>query len=176
MRPLPPQYFFELYNETTQSINAHAATGDLYETEEGEVVWTSFELSDKYVWTLSMGVVGDPTRTSTVVAEKPFMGMLDRPHIPKENRTSSWRESHYNNCFVNSCWELYGMRDKAHYPSSGSTYDMRITTATPGIIKWDTHWDARLEWSNCSGAPNATISETHNTTVQDVYWDITVAP
>lgn len=170
------QYFFELWNDTKKNVDSHAATGNLYPTVAGEKLWTAFDLSEDYVWTLGMGVVGDPTRTSTVVSAKPFMGLLDLPRIPKANRTSSWRESHYNTCFVNSCWELYGMRDKAHYPSSGSNYDMRITSDTPNAVKWDTRWNARLEWSNCSGAPNATISERHNATVQDVFWDITTAP
>ena len=166
------QYFFELFNETTHENYGRAATGPLYPAHKGEVLWTSFELSESHVWTLSMGVKGDKTRTSRVIAHKPYMGMLDRPNIPKVNRTSSWAEPTFANANVNSCWELYGMRDRAHFPSSGSKYDWRTTTSEPNSIKWDTNWNARLEWSNCSGAPNATISERHNATVQDVFWNI----
>ena len=46
-----------------------------------------------------MGVVGDPSRTSTVVSEQPFMGLVAED-------TSSWKEPEYNNAHVNTCWEL----------------------------------------------------------------------
>lgn len=163
------QYFFELFNETKNATQGHAATGDLVDAKEGEILYTKFELSKDYVWTLTMGVLGDPKRVSTVVSREPFMGLI-------REQTRSWRESYYDHVNVNSCWELYGMRDRAHYPGSGSRYDMRITTDKPDEIKWDTHWNARLEWSNCSGAPTATISESHNSTTQNVLWNITAAP
>ena len=72
-----------------------------------QVVWTKFELSAGWVWTLSMGVKGDPARTSVVVAKKPFMGIVS-------HNTSSWSEPEYDHCNVNSCWELYGVKVCAH--------------------------------------------------------------
>jgi hypothetical protein len=62
---------------------------------------------------LGMGVVGDESRTSTVVADKPFMGL-----VPES--TTSWAEEEYSQCHVNTCWELYGVTDEDHFPSSGA--------------------------------------------------------
>jgi hypothetical protein len=62
---------------------------------------------------LGMGVVGDDTRTSTVVADKPFMGL-----VPES--TTSWAEEEYSQCHVNTCWELYGVTDEEHFPSTGA--------------------------------------------------------
>jgi hypothetical protein len=67
-----------------------------------------------------MGVVGDESRTSTVIADKPFMGL-----VPDD--TTSWKEKEYNECNVNTCWELYGVTDEDHFPSSGSKYDITIS-------------------------------------------------
>ena len=47
-----------------------------------------------------MGVVGDPSRTSSFKSEKPFMGLLE------SNGTSSWSEPAYQYAFLNGCWEL----------------------------------------------------------------------
>lgn len=41
-----------------------------------------------------MGVVGDAARTSTLVVEQPFMGLL-------ANETASWREPAYAYAFYN---------------------------------------------------------------------------
>ena len=59
------QYFMEIYNHTSNNTaEGHAATGKLFETKQGEVLYTKFELSDDWVWTLSMGVkVGPETRS-----------------------------------------------------------------------------------------------------------------
>ena len=78
------------------SAEGHAATGEAYSAKQGEKIWTKFTLSKDWVWTLGMGklwlsivylywnllcvcagVVGDPKRTSTVVSDKPFMGLVD---------------------------------------------------------------------------------------------------
>ena len=84
------QYFFEIFNQTTNKTEGHAATGKLFNTTAGETLWTQFKLDEATkAWTLSMGVKGDPARTSTVVAEKPFMGLIS-------NVTSSWDEDQYN--------------------------------------------------------------------------------
>ena len=53
--------------------------------EPGDLVRTTFSLSaNGEVWTLRMAVDGDASRVSTVVADAPFMGLLDS--------TTSWRE------------------------------------------------------------------------------------
>ena len=77
------QYFMEINNtKTGNPAEGHAATGEAYAAKEGEKVWTKFTLSADHVWTLGMGVVGDASRTSTVVADKPFMGLVRAPPPP----------------------------------------------------------------------------------------------
>lgn len=85
----------EIYDNNT----AKAAAGPWYNCTEGEVLWTEYSLDDNWSWTLSMGVVGDPTRTSSFVADKPFMGLLE------SNGTSSWAEPAYEYAFYNGCCE-----------------------------------------------------------------------
>ena len=80
------QYFMEIYNRTSNNTQeGHAATGDLFPAAKGEIVWTKFSLSPKWVWTLAMGIKGDPARTSTVVSSEPFMGLVS-------HNTTSWSE------------------------------------------------------------------------------------
>eukprot|EP00039_Didymoeca_costata_P026169 m.15155 g.15155 ORF g.15155 m.15155 type:complete len:290 (+) comp5305_c0_seq2:17-886(+) len=160
------QYFMEIYNRTSNnSHEGHAATGDLFPTKEGEIVYTKFELSQDAVWTLTMGVKGDKTRVSTVVSETPFMGLVSY-------NTTSWSEPEYSQCFVNSCWELYGVTDQDHFPSTGSKNEIDITTS-PNAIQWKTHWNPQLEKTNCT---NATMTETHTDTKQTVIWNIENPP
>lgn len=53
------QYFMEINNHTSNhTAEGHAATGDLYEAKVGEILYTRFELSKDWVWTLTMGVKG----------------------------------------------------------------------------------------------------------------------
>jgi hypothetical protein len=56
---------------------------------------------------------------------------------------------------------------------SGSKYDISITTKTPDAIKWDTNWNPLLENGNCA---NASMSESHNDTAQDVIWIVEPLP
>jgi hypothetical protein len=56
---------------------------------------------------------------------------------------------------------------------SGSKYDISITTKTPDAIKWDTNWNPLLENGNCA---NASMSEIHNDTAQDVIWIVEPLP
>jgi hypothetical protein len=65
------QYYFQIFNETTNRTQSHAATGELFNTTTGEILWTSFDLSADFIWTLKMGVKGDTKRTSTVIVPKP---------------------------------------------------------------------------------------------------------
>lgn len=70
---------------------------------------------------------------------------------------------------MNSCWELYGVKNQSFFPSTGSKYLMRTTTEKAGAVQWDTHWNALLENGLCA---NASISESHTSTQQDVRWTV----
>jgi len=161
------QYFFELFNETSNKTEGHAATGDLFSCSEGEVLWTAFTLSADWEWTLNMGVVGDTKRTSTVVADKPYMGLLP-PSV-----TKSWKEDVFNRTFVGSCWELYGIKDSSSYPSSGSNYTHTFSTENPGSINWNTNWK-EIEVPTCPGHPSSLISESHDDSQEVLVWNITM--
>lgn len=165
------QYFFEVYNATSNKTEGHAATGDLFPVKAGELLQTQFEQKqngdDDPIWTLTMSVVNDPSRTSVVVVKHPYMGL--GKSWPKP--TTSWTEPSYSNMCVNSCWELYGANDRAHYPQSGSKYDMTIKQPTAGSFPWVTIWDED-EKPTCPGHPNSTIKENHTANEQHIFWDI----
>jgi hypothetical protein len=48
------QYFFELFNETANATQGHAATGETFPVKEGEIIFTRYTLSKAWVWTLEM--------------------------------------------------------------------------------------------------------------------------
>lgn len=158
------QYFFEIFNQTSNRTEAHAATGKTYPCVKGEILFTEYVLDKNWIWTLRMGVKGDPNRVSTVTVEKPFMGLLP------ESQTKSWSESVYSNAVGNSCWELYGIKTADQYPTSGSTYDMRVTANKPDAFSWSTNWHAGTP--TCPGHPNSTVNEKHTNVQQDVTWKI----
>jgi len=160
------QYFFEIFNDTSNQTEGHAATGDLFNCTEGEVLWTEFTLSADWKWTLNMGVLGDTKRTSSVVAEKPYMGLLPAA-------TKSWKDDVFNKTFVGSCWELYGIKDGSTYPASGSNYTHIFSTENPGSIKWLTDWKED-EVPTCPGHPSSLITETHDAGQEVVLWNITM--
>ena len=144
------QYFMEIYDNNT----AKAAAGEVFSCTEGEILWTEYSLDEEWKWTLKMGVLGDPLRTSVLVSTQPYMGLL-------ANETSSWSEPSYSHAFLNGCWELYGVSGGTNYPSSSSVYDMR-TVRPPGTnFPWQETW-SDVEWANCPGHPNGTFSEIHN--------------
>jgi hypothetical protein len=124
-------YFFETYNGATNSTESHAAYGEIFEAKAGEQLYIKFEATQKAdandgnpTWTLTMGAVNDKSRTSTVVVDKPYMGLgVDWP-VP----TTSWSELNYTNLCVNSCWELYGANDRAHLPGNGSHYVITVSS------------------------------------------------
>ena len=89
------------------------------------------------------------------------------------NSTKSWSEPEFSKAVVNSCWELYGIKDIDHFPATGGTNDMRITTKTAGSIPWQTNWNALLENGGCA---NASITEKHSDTRQDVLWTVDKPP
>ena len=88
--------------------------------KEGELIETSFVATASEddqptagpVWTLTMAVVGDPSRVSTLRVEKPYMGLGEQWPVA----TTSWAELNYTNMCVNSCWELYGAVDRYANP------------------------------------------------------------
>ena len=123
------QYFMEIYDNSTAKAAAgpwfNCTEGEILWTESVSQrrpsgVWTTapfrrdphsllgsrrcyclrYSLDDNWAWTLSMGVIGDASRTSSFVSEKPFMGLLE------SNGTSSWSEPAYQYAFYNGCWEL----------------------------------------------------------------------
>lgn len=161
------QYFMEIYPNGT----AKAAAGQWYNCTERDILWTEYALDEAangdWVWTLRMGVVGDPARTSTLVVDQPFMGLLN-------NETSSWKEPAYGVAHWNSCLELYGIAPYGgtHYPSSSIVYDLRTTLgADQAPVPWQTTW-SDVEFATCPGHPNSTFSEIHNATRQDVIQNV----
>jgi hypothetical protein len=159
------QYFFAFIDTVTNSTIFKAATGTTYNTSPGELLWTSFTLSNSSSggsWTLSMGVTGDPTRTSTVTVPAPYMGMLS-PF------TTRWDEDTYSLVHVNSCWELYGTNNREDYPSTGSNFTMKVQQI-PKTFPWS--WSTAGVPPNCSGHPETSSIENHNATTQVIEWDI----
>lgn len=172
-------YFFETFNTTVSAIDSHAAYGEFYPTVPGETLWTEFRLEgggDGYDtetprWVLQMGVVGDPSRTSTLVVDRPYMGM-GTSWGP--NKTHSWSEPSYHNLCINSCWELYGADDSRHLPSSGSTYNITITQPKPDTFQFLSEWEQ--DEGKVNGCPSSTVNEWHNASLQTIRWDISVYP
>lgn len=81
-----------------------------------------FDGDSSPAWTLTMTVVGDPSRTSILRVEEPYMGMgkdWDRP-------SSSWLEPNFHKMCINACWELYGASDSRKLPSTGAEYKLTI--------------------------------------------------
>ena len=171
-------YFFEMLNTSMQQVQGHAAYSDMYTAKAGEMLFTSFEQSERPVgnrdmmWMLKMGVVGDLTQVSTVKVKQPYMGLGTHWDVPM----MSWCKLNYMNLCINVCWELYGTNNWAHLLSSGLMYDIKIEQGKPGTTKsvfpWVTQWD-KDEGAGKLCTTN-TISETHNATTQHVVWDIKV--
>jgi len=166
------QYFMELNNSTnsTPNIVPKAATGATYPCYEGETIFTRFSLSEGYAgpaWLLEMGVVGDASRYSSVVAPQPFMGLLG-------DVTQSWSEPIYDHVHVNGCWELYGVDTPHAFPSTGSDVQWTTMTRAPGSIDWFRNW-TNIEVPTCAGAPTATFSDAVSPTWQQVVWNISAA-
>lgn len=167
-------YFFEILNQTTGQPEGKAAYGKLFEAKAGETLFTSFtqkwsaELNAP-TWTLKMGAIDDPARVSVVEVERPYMGLGVNWPVP----TKTWAEANYTRMCVNSCWELYGAKDKAHLPSSGSVYHINIAQGGtkphyPWVHKWDEDEGAGKSCASC------TINESTNGTHQKIDWKISL--
>lgn len=173
-------YFFETYNTTTNAIDSHAAYGTLYPTVAGETLWTEFRLEgggDGYDaetsrWVLQMGVEGDPDRISTLLVDRPYMGLGQDPSWGP-NRTHSWSENYYRNICINACWELYGAPDSRHLPQTGSRYNITIKQPKPGSFEFLSEWEQ--DEGKVNGCPSSTVRERHNSSVQTIGWDISVS-
>lgn len=112
-------YFFEIFNSTSNSSEAHAAYGDFHPAYPGETLYTIFELSmpssemdtlgeKSPTWSLTMGVLNDPNRVSVLTVGRPYMGMGIHWPIP----SISWTESPFHHMCVNACWVRTKSRKK----------------------------------------------------------------
>ena len=155
------QYFFSTLDPATNASTLHAVTGPVLPTVPGEVLLTNMSLSSDFVWTLSMSVEGDPARVSTVLVPAPFMGLLPG--------TSNFSEPFYSKVHFNSCWELYGVDDRGHWPSTGSSFDMRVMAPRP--VPWATNF-SNGGAIDCPGAPTTSWTERHSKLGQQVNWEI----
>lgn len=167
-------YFFELWNPDTNATEAHAAYGDFYPAHPGEEIWTTFEMTsgaDKGnpIWTLSMGVVGDDSRTSTLVVAQPYMGM--GAHW-KDEPCTSWLEPNYRNMCINACWELYGAKDSSHLPSTGAQYQVDIFQ--PQLSSSYYPFSSWVQDEGNGHCPSAKIEELRSDASQYVLLDINV--
>jgi hypothetical protein len=164
-------YFFETADPSNTSITeGHAAYGELYPTWPGETLYTNFDLvpggdgmdSESPKWILTVGVVGDPTRISKLVVERPYMGI---GATWKEVPTTSWTEKPYRNMCINACWELYGASDLLHLPASGAHYELTITQPVAESQYPFTTWVRDEGNGKC---PSCQILENHDATTQTV--------
>jgi hypothetical protein len=168
-------YFFEVENSEDETIESHAAYGDLHPTWPGESLYTTFELSSpgeenehSPKWTLTMGVVGDDTRVSTLVVARPYMGL----GVDWDEPTVSWTEPAYRNMCLNACWELYGATDADHLPSSGARYALSIEQPEPASYPFTT-WEQDERNGAC---PSCKVIESHGDQTQKVQIYIEVQP
>lgn len=156
-----------------QTWLAKAATGKLVPVEPGEVVEASFELVEKennagakvhwsnssLEWHLCISVVdGGPDRLSEVVSDRPFMGLVQS--------TSSWNEDIYDNVYVGSCLENYGMVSGDNYPPE---WQIDIKVRSPDAGSW---WrDFRLEGQNsCPWQPQSQLQNDAGEKWQRAVW------
>lgn len=172
-------YFFQVYtNELRTEYEAHAAYGELYPASPGEMLYTQLNAAgplEAPVWTLTMGVVGDSTRVSTIVVPQPYMGLGAKWKTP----SISWAEANYTNMSSHSCWELYGANDLARFPSTGTSYTVTIfpaDTAPTSPFPWDSEWHSGGHEGPGTQSPcgTGTVSEEHSSEFQRVTWQIGV--
>eukprot|EP01084_Bolivina_argentea_P261079 441072_1 len=159
------QYFFFIKNESASGgRSGHAATGDLIDVYEGDIIYTQFNLSeDGEIWTLTMGIKGNDSAVSVVKADKPFMGL--------DEHSQSWKEDAYNVTRLGCCWELYGITERENYPNY---MDYKIDTKA--VENYSQYWSSwgMVETPNCSYSPtwNLTSTVSNDKTEEVVLWDI----
>jgi hypothetical protein len=192
----------ERYNCTDWTPKA--LTGQLIAVEPGEGIFTRLELVSKHVsstsyessdgpnlheWHLTMGVIGDEARTSRLVVDKPFMGMI-------EPYSNSWMEDIYDNVYVGSCLENYGMFQRDNYPSywkisvditlptddeevaQNSIRDAHKNDVTDGILS-DGGGYPMVAWNDwkmdhdqdCDWQPKSIVKSTNGTFYQTASWE-----
>jgi len=107
-------------------------TGRLVPVQPGESIYTTFQLSaDSSKWTLRIGVMGyGPERESVVVADKPFLGVLDVKGLDLQ-----WKD--YDTVLAECNWEIYGAKGPDSVPT-GMSYDVAIAGCKPR--RW-TQWE-----------------------------------
>jgi len=107
-------------------------TGRLVSVQPGESIYTTFQLSaDSSKWTLRIGVMGyGPERESVVVADKPFLGLLDAKGLDLQ-----WKD--YDTVLAACNWEIYGAKGPDSVPT-GMSYDVAIAGCKPR--RW-TQWE-----------------------------------
>lgn len=169
-------YYFEIESSSDgNKTESHAAYGEMHPAYPGEELFTTFELSPggdgmdvkSPKWTLTMGVVNDDERVSTLVIDRPYMGL----GAEWEGEPSvSWTETNYQNICINACWELYGADDSAHLPSSGAQYFLEIQQPRPQSYCF-TSWEQDEGNGVC---PSSSIGEKHDEQTQYVSIDIGV--
>jgi hypothetical protein len=142
-----------------------AATGKLIPVEPDEVIETSFELVEVrdtgWEWQLQMGVVGQPHRLSLVVADCPFMGLI--------NATKSWQEDRYENIDVGSCLENYGMTKSKNY-SPKWEIAMEVWPP-PGSLPTFSYWpNWNLSEIPCPWQPTSSVSTASTNESQWAVW------
>jgi len=174
-----------------------AAVGALHPVYPGELLETKISLSrDGMIWKLEMKVMGDTRRVSTLLVDKPFMGLLDNADNDKETNnqddnknnnhndgttgtpysstSSSWKE--YKAAAIGSCWENYGMLNETSYPPFWHQihtirYPMNIPLDDNIWGEWITDSHAG---GNCSKIPRSTVRSftISETSMQVAVWDI----
>lgn len=159
------QYFMGITEDEANDddFKAFAAVGELHPVEPGEYLRTSMILSnDALVWTLTMEVIGDRKRKSSVTVKKPFMGLL--------NTTFSWAE--YKATRAGSCWENYNMVNATSFPPYWHEVQ---TLSSPTSGDWWTKWEATTNSNNsCQLSSSVDVSSfvTDNGVTQRSMWNI----
>ena len=143
---------------------AKAATGELIPVEPGEVIETTIRLVElrgrRWEWHLRIGVVGQPHRTSVVVADRPFLGL-----VPS---TRSWKEDAYGHVYSGSCLENYGMTSSQNYPP---VWQIRMEIWSSGRRRVD--WMGWRMSTNpvCPWQPKSIVTSNHTSTIQWAMWE-----
>jgi hypothetical protein len=182
-------YYFQIFDDVKKTSESHAAYGPLFSTWPGETLFTNFEIVPSKQdedqtegdpqWILTMGVVGDETRISQLIIPRPYMGM----GINWDEPSKSWLEPSYKNMCINACWELYGAKDSAHLPSTGTTFEISIvqpsssssSSSDSSLVLYYpfTRWEVDEGNGKC---PSAKITESHTQQEQYLRIDIDVSP